>query len=35
MALPFLSVIIPAYNEEQNFRRGTLDAVHKYLSSQD
>lgn len=32
---PYLSVIIPAYNEEPNFIKGTLDEVPKYLSKQD
>lgn len=31
---PYLSVIIPAYNEADNFARGTLDVVVKYLSDQ-
>src|SRR3990170_8503706 len=26
-----LSVIIPAYNEEPNFKKGTIDEVPKYL----
>ncbi len=30
-AKPYLSVIIPAYNEEANFQKGLLDAVPKYL----
>jgi dolichyl-phosphate beta-glucosyltransferase len=29
---PFLSVIIPAYNEEINLKRGVLDSVYDYLS---
>lgn len=29
-----LSVIIPAYNEGENLRRGTLNQVNKYLSEQ-
>ena len=32
---PFLSVIIPAYNEEPNFKKGILDEVPKYLSKQN
>src|SRR3990167_587297 len=28
---PYLSVIIPAYNEEPNFKKGTIDQVPKYL----
>lgn len=31
---PHLSVIIPAYNEEPNFKRGTIDEVPKYLEKQ-
>lgn len=30
-----LSVIIPAYSEESNFKRGTIDEVPKYLKKQD
>jgi dolichyl-phosphate beta-glucosyltransferase len=30
----YLSVIIPAFNEEQNFQRGTLNQVVKYLLQQ-
>ncbi|OGD85750.1 hypothetical protein A2164_01920 [Candidatus Curtissbacteria bacterium RBG_13_35_7] len=32
---PYLSVIIPAYNEEPNFKNGCIDEVPKYLSKQD
>jgi len=28
---PFLTVVIPAYNEEINLRRGVLDSVYDYL----
>jgi glycosyltransferase involved in cell wall biosynthesis len=31
---PFLSVILPAYNEEYNLRTGVLDSVYDYLSDQ-
>jgi glycosyltransferase involved in cell wall biosynthesis len=31
---PYLSVVIPSYNEEYNLRTGVLDSVHDYLSSQ-
>lgn len=34
-AKPYLSVVIPAYNEEDNFKRGALEKVEKYLKSQD
>lgn len=30
----YLSVVIPAYNEEYNLRTGVLDSVYDYLSSQ-
>ena len=30
-----LSVIIPAYNEEPNFKKGTLDEVPRYLDKQN
>jgi dolichyl-phosphate beta-glucosyltransferase len=33
-AVPFLSVVIPSYNEQRNFRRGVLDSVIDYLSLQ-
>ncbi len=32
---PFLSIIIPAYNEEINLKRGALDSVNDYLSEQE
>src|SRR4030042_2664558 len=31
---PFLSVIIPCYNEEKNLKRGALDEVEVYLKKQ-
>lgn len=31
---PYLSVVIPAYNEQSNFERGALDEVAKYLAKQ-
>lgn len=31
----YLSVVIPAYNEEKNIRSGCLEEVYKYLKSQD
>lgn len=31
----YLSVVIPAYNEEYNLRTGVLDSVYDYLSEQD
>lgn len=31
---PFLSVIMPAYNEEYNLRTGVLDSVYDYLTDQ-
>jgi dolichyl-phosphate beta-glucosyltransferase len=32
---PYLSVIIPCYNEAKNLERGVLDEVYHYLSDQD
>lgn len=32
---PFLSVIIPSYNEQKNINRGVLDEVVKYLAKQE
>ena len=32
---PFLSVIMPAYNEEYNLRTGVLDSVYDYLKDQN
>lgn len=34
MSSPFLSVIIPSYNEETNIRLGSLDKVSRYLERQ-
>jgi glycosyltransferase involved in cell wall biosynthesis len=31
---PFLTVVIPCYNEEKNLRRGVLNEVEKYLKKQ-
>ncbi|OGD96405.1 hypothetical protein A3F02_01090, partial [Candidatus Curtissbacteria bacterium RIFCSPHIGHO2_12_FULL_38_9b] len=31
---PYLSVVIPAYNEQPNFEKGTLSEVPKYLEKQ-
>ncbi len=30
-----LSIVIPAYNEEENFHRGVLEEVYKYLQKQN
>lgn len=35
MAKPFLSVVIPSYNELANLQKGTLDKVKRYLDGQD
>lgn len=32
---PYLSVIIPAFNEEPNFKKGSLNEVPEYLNKQD
>lgn len=32
MNKPYLSVVIPCYNEEKNLKRGVLDEVRQYLS---
>ena len=32
---PYLSVVIPCYNEEKNLERGVLGEVHGYLARQD
>lgn len=34
MKKPFLSVVIPCYNEEKNLQRGVLDEVKSYLKKQ-
>ncbi|MEK7543344.1 MAG: glycosyltransferase [Patescibacteria group bacterium] len=33
MASPFLSIVIPAYNEETNIRLGALDKVSRFMES--
>lgn len=35
MKKPYLSVVIPCYNEEANIKRGVLKEVDKYLKKQD
>lgn len=35
MATPFLSVVIPSYNEQRNLERGVLEQVISYLKRQD
>lgn len=35
MKKPFLSVVVPAYNEEKNLKKGVLDTVYNYLSKQN
>jgi dolichyl-phosphate beta-glucosyltransferase len=32
---PFISVIIPCYNEQKNLEQGVLDEVYQYLARQD
>jgi glycosyltransferase involved in cell wall biosynthesis len=32
---PFLSIVIPCYNEEKNLERGVLQEVHEYLVTRD
>ena len=32
---PYLSIVIPCYNEEKNLERGVLQEVHEYLVTQD
>jgi dolichyl-phosphate beta-glucosyltransferase len=34
-ARPYLSVVIPCYNEERNLERGVLDEVYAYLAGRD
>lgn len=34
MAAPYLTVLIPCYNERENLLRGVLDEVHAYLVNQ-
>jgi dolichyl-phosphate beta-glucosyltransferase len=35
MIKPYLTIIIPCYNEEANLKRNVLDEVYKYLSNKD
>jgi len=35
MNKPYLSVVIPAYNEEQNIKRGVLEDVYQYLKTRE
>lgn len=35
MVAPYLSVIVPCYNERENLARGVLGEVHDYLAAQD
>lgn len=35
MRKPYLSVIIPCYNEEENLKRGVLSEVEKFLKTKD
>lgn len=35
MANPYLTVVIPAYNEETNIRLGALDKVSRYMENRD
>lgn len=35
MADPYLTVVIPAYNEETNIRLGALDKVSRYMENRD
>lgn len=34
MSKPYLSVVIPAYNESENFKRGVLNEIHSFLKGQ-
>ncbi len=34
MGEPYLSVVVPCYNESENLRRGVLEEMHAYLSRQ-
>jgi len=32
---PYLTVVVPCYNESENLRRGVLEELHEYLEQQD
>jgi len=34
MQVPYLSIVVPAYNEERNFKRGVLDEIANFLNRQ-
>lgn len=34
MATPYLSIVVPCYNEGENLSRGVLEEMHRYLSVQ-
>lgn len=34
MADPYLSIVVPCYNEQENLQRGVLQEMHAYLSKQ-
>lgn len=34
MTAPYLTVLIPCYNERENLQRGVLDEVHAYMAAQ-
>ncbi len=34
MEKPFLSVVVPSFNEQSNLHKGLLDSIYKYLSQQ-
>ncbi len=32
---PFISIVIPCYNESENLKRGVLDEVYDFLKDQN